>query len=104
MLGLLIRTQIGFEVYGTNTELEIAPHWAAQGRRNGGGDLSGSCATCALTLTLSRWPRMVRDGWRTTGWTTRRGDRGDERSTAGVANLRAKVTVEQAAAVATPPA
>src|SRR5712691_4545603 len=94
VLGMLIRTQIGFEVYGTNSELEhvkIGPRAA--------GDtvtvtFSFLCDLCphAYTLTLaSHDPDGTAHDWLddAVAFTVT-----DERPTAGVANLRAKVTVE----------
>jgi ABC-type thiamine transport system ATPase subunit len=96
VLGMLIRTQIGFEVYGTNTELErvkIGPRAA--------GDtvtvtFSFLCDLCpqAYTLTIaSHDPDGTAHDWLddAVAFTVT-----DERATAGVANLRAKVTVENA--------
>jgi lipopolysaccharide transport system ATP-binding protein len=98
VLGLLIRTQIGFEVYGTNTELEhvkIGPRAA--------GDtvtivFSFLCDLCphAYTLTLaSHDPDGTAHDWMddAVAFTVT-----DERPTAGVANLRAKVTIEGSSA------
>jgi homopolymeric O-antigen transport system ATP-binding protein len=98
VLGVLIRTQIGFEVYGTNTDVEgvkLGPYAA--------GDtatvvFSFLCDLCphAYTLTLASHDR---DGtshdWLddAIAFTVT-----DERPTAGVANLRAKVTVEKTVA------
>lgn len=94
VLGMLIRTQIGFEVYGTNTELErvkIGPRVA--------GDtvtviFKFLCDLCPhpYTLTLaSHDSDGTAHDWLddAIAFTVT-----DERSTAGVANLRAKVTVE----------
>jgi lipopolysaccharide transport system ATP-binding protein len=94
VFGLMIRTQIGFEVYGTNTELEcmkIGPCAAGEIRRV---TFSFRCELCprAYTVTLaSHDPDGTAHDWledaiavTVTG----------ERFTAGVANLHAKVTVE----------
>jgi hypothetical protein len=95
VLGILIRTQIGFEVYGTNTELEgtkIGPRAA--------GDtvtlmFSFLCDLCPhpYTLTIaSHDPDGTAHDWLedAVAFTVT-----DERYTAGVANLRAKVVVEK---------
>jgi ABC-type methionine transport system ATPase subunit len=95
VLGILIRTQIGFEVYGTNTELEgvkIGPRAA--------GDtvtmtVSFLCDLCPhpYTLTIaSHDPDGTAHDWLedAVAFTVT-----DERYTAGVANLRAKVAVEK---------
>ena len=95
VLGMLIRTQIGFEVYGTNTEIErvkIGPRAA--------GDMvtivfAFLCDLCAhpYTITLaSHDPDGTAHDWLddAVAFTVT-----DERATAGVANLRAKVTIEK---------
>lgn len=96
VLGLLIRTQIGFEVYGTNTEMErvkIGPRKAGESVTV---VFSFLCDLCphAYTITLaSHDPDGVSHDWLddAIAFTVT-----DERATAGVANLRAKVTIEQA--------
>src|SRR4029077_15380725 len=94
VLGLLIRTQIGFEVYGTNTELEKVQI----GPRKAGDTItvlfSFLCDLCpqAYTLTLaSHDPDGTAHDWLddAVAFTV-----ADERGTPGVANLRAKVSVE----------
>lgn len=95
VLGLLIRTQIGFEVYGTNTGLErvkIGPRAA--------GDtvvvkFEFLCDLCprAYTLTVaSHDPDGTAHDWLDDAIAI---TVVDERETAGVANLRAKVTVDR---------
>jgi ABC-type methionine transport system ATPase subunit len=94
VLGMLIRTQIGFEVYGTNTELErvkIGPRAAGETIT---AVFSFLCDLCphAYTLTMaSHDPDGTAHDWLddAIAFTVT-----DERPTAGVANLRAKVTVE----------
>ena len=95
VVGLLIRTQIGFEVYGTNTELEgmeIGP------RRPGDTvtlEFSFLCDLCphAYTLTLaSHDPDWSAHDWLDDAVAV---TVTDDRWTAGVANLGAKVTLEQ---------
>jgi len=102
VLGLLIRTQIGFEVYGTNTELEKV----AIGPRTDGETItvmfSFLCDLCpqAYTLTLaSHDPDGTAHDWLDDAVAV---SVVDDRPTAGVANLRAKVTIE-APAVALQP-
>jgi lipopolysaccharide transport system ATP-binding protein len=96
VLGLMIRTQVGFEVYGTNTELERIK----LGPRASGDSVtvvfSFLCDLCprAYTLTLaSHDPDGTVHDWLDDAIAV---TVTDERSTAGVANLRAKVTVEKA--------
>jgi hypothetical protein len=95
VLGILIRTQIGFEVYGTNTELERLK----LGPRAAGDQVtlifSFLCDLCphAYTLTVaSHDPDGTAHDWLedAVAFTV-----SDERYTAGVANLRAKVVVEK---------
>jgi lipopolysaccharide transport system ATP-binding protein len=94
VFGMMIRTRIGFEVYGTNTELEAA---------NPGPQLPGDTATvlfsfrCDLcphfyTITIaSHDPDGTAHDWLDDAVAiTVAGDR----YTAGVANLRAKVAIE----------
>ncbi len=105
VLGILIRTQIGFEVYGTNTELENIKLGPCAAGETVTVTFRFLCDLCphAYTITLASHGRDgVAHDWLddAVAFTVE-----DERPTAGVANLRAKVTVEkQAGAVATPPA
>jgi lipopolysaccharide transport system ATP-binding protein len=96
VLGLLIRTQIGFEVYGTNTELErvvIGPRKAGDTVMITFAFLCDLCPQ-AYTLTLaSHDPDGTAHDWLDDAIAV---TVADERATAGVANLRAKVTVESA--------
>jgi hypothetical protein len=98
VIGLMIRTQIGFEVYGTNTELE----GLKLGPRKAGDTISVVfsflCDLCphAYTLTVaSHDPDGTSHDWLDDAVAV---TVVDERHTAGVANLRAKVTLEEAAA------
>lgn len=93
VLGIMIRTQIGFEVYGTNTGLE----GAEIGRCSAGETVTVLFAFCcelcpnAFTVTVaSHDPDGTAHDWLddAVGVTVT-----DNRYTAGVANLRAKVTV-----------
>jgi energy-coupling factor transporter ATP-binding protein EcfA2 len=98
VLGMLIRTQIGFEVYGTNTELEhvvIGPCAAGETVTVVFRFLCDLCPH-AYTITIaSHDPDGTAHDWLddAVAFTVT-----DERSTAGVANLRAKVTAERASA------
>jgi lipopolysaccharide transport system ATP-binding protein len=94
VLGLLIRTQIGFEVYGTNTELERVKIGARKAGETAVVTFSFLCDLCpqAYTLTLaSHDPDGTAHDWLDDAIAI---TVTDDRSTAGVANLRAKVTVE----------
>lgn len=94
VIGMLIRTQIGFEVYGTNTELEhvkIGPRKAGETVTVLFQFLCDLCPQ-AYTLTLvAHDPDGSAYDWLddAVAFTV-----ADERGTPGVANLRAKVSVE----------
>ncbi|HLH39056.1 MAG TPA: Wzt carbohydrate-binding domain-containing protein [Bryobacteraceae bacterium] len=95
VLGLLIRTQIGFEVYGTNTELERVSIGPRQPGESVTVVFSFLCDLCphAYTITLaSHDPDGTSHDWLedAIAFTVT-----DERPTAGVANLRAKVSIEK---------
>jgi len=97
VLGLLIRTQIGFEVYGTNTELERVKIGPRKDGETAVVTFSFLCDLCpnAYTLTLaSHDPDGTAHDWLDDAIAV---TVTDERPTAGVANLRAKVTVERPA-------
>src|SRR5579862_4173788 len=102
VIGLMIRTQIGFEVYGTNTELERVKVPACAAGETVNVTFSFLCDLCprAYTLTLaSHDPDGTAHDWLEDAVAV---TVTDERSTAGVANLRAKVAVEKAALAADP--
>jgi hypothetical protein len=95
VLGLLIRTQIGFEVYGTNTQLEQI----SLGPRKPGDSVTVTfsflCDLCpqAYTITMaSHDPDGTAHDWLDDAIAI---TVTDERYTAGVANLRAKVTITE---------
>jgi lipopolysaccharide transport system ATP-binding protein len=95
VIGLLIRTRIGFEVYGTNTELE----GLRLGQRKAGDTVtvgfSFLCDLCPNVYTLtvaSHDPDGTAHDWMDDAIAI---TVVDERHTAGVANLRAKVTLEE---------
>lgn len=100
VLGILIRTQIGFEVYGTNTELErikLGPYAAGETVVVTFRFLCDLCPH-AYTITMAaHGPDGVAYDWLddAVAFTVE-----DERPTAGVANLRAKVEVEKSATTA----
>jgi len=94
VIGIMIRTRVGFEVYGTNTELEkvkLGPCRAGQILRV---TFSFPCHLCPQQYTLtaaSHDPDGVWHDWLedAVAFTVT-----DTRYTAGVANLRAQVRVE----------
>ncbi len=94
VIGMLIRTQIGFEVYGTNTELEhvkIGPRKAGETVTVVFQFLCDLCPQ-PYTLTLvAHDPDGSAHDWLDDAVAV---TVADERGTPGVANLRAKVTVE----------
>jgi len=95
VLGMLIRTQIGFEVYGTNTDLERVKVGPCAAGETVTVVFAFLCDLCphAYTITLaSHDPDGTAHDWMddAVAFTVT-----DERPTAGVANLRAKVTVER---------
>ena len=95
VIGMLIRTQIGFEVYGTNTELEhvmIGPRKAGETVTVVFQFLCDLCPQ-PYTLTLvAHDPDGSAHDWLDDAVAV---TVADERGTPGVANLRAKVTVEE---------
>jgi lipopolysaccharide transport system ATP-binding protein len=92
VVGIMIRTRIGMEVYGTNTELEgvqVGPCAPGETRRV---EFRFACDLCPGTYTLtaaSHDPDGVWHDWLedAVAFTVT-----DTRYTAGVANLRARVT------------
>jgi len=98
VLGMLIRTQIGFEVYGTNTELERVAIGPCAAGETVTVVFRFLCDLCphAYTITIaSHDPDGTAHDWLddAVAFTVT-----DERHTAGVANLRAKVTAERSRA------
>ena len=95
VLGILIRTQIGFEVYGTNTELENAKIGPRAAGDTVTMTVSFLCDLCPHPYTVtvaSHDPDGTAHDWLedAVAFTVT-----DERYTAGVANLRAKVVIEK---------
>lgn len=92
VVGMMIRTRIGFEVYGTNTELEkvkLGPCLAGDTREI---TFSFVCALCPQEYTLtaaSHDPDGVWHDWLEDAVAF---SVADTRYTAGVANLRAQVS------------
>lgn len=97
VVGIMIRTRVGFEVYGTNTELErvkLGPCKAGQTLRV---TFSFRCELCPQQYTLtaaSHDPDGVWHDWLEDAVAF---SVADSRYTAGVANLRAQVSVESLA-------
>ncbi len=95
VIGIMIRTRIGFEVYGTNTELEkvdLGPRVAGELARV---TFSFPCHLCPQEYTLTA-ASHDRDGvWHDWLEDAVAFSVADTRYTAGVANLRALVQVEK---------
>lgn len=92
VVGILIRTRIGMEVYGTNTELEGVPVGPCEAGAIRRVEFRFRCHLCPQTYTLtaaSHDPDGVWHDWMedALAFTV-----SDTRHTAGVANLRARVT------------
>src|SRR5579871_2400913 len=96
VFGILIRTRIGFEVYGTNTELErvkIGPQAAGETINVNFSFLCDLCPQAYRVTVALHDPDGTPHDWLDDAieFTVV-----DDRATAGVANLRASVTVEVA--------
>ncbi len=94
VVGIMIRTRIGFEVYGTNTELEGVRLGPVEAGQTLTVTFAFSCELCPWQYTVtaaSHDPDGVWHDWLedAIAFTV-----ADSRYTAGVANLRARVTVE----------
>jgi lipopolysaccharide transport system ATP-binding protein len=95
VIGIMIRTRIGFEVYGTNTELEgvhLGPCEAGDVRRV---TFRFRCDLCPQEYSLtaaSHDPDGIWHDWLEDAIAF---SVADSRYTAGVANLRAAVDVER---------
>ncbi len=96
VVGLMIRTQVGFEVYGTDTALERTQLGPRQAGETVTVAFSFLCDLCPRTYTLtlgSHDPDGTVHDWLEDAVAV---TVTDGRSTPGVANLRAKVSVEKA--------
>jgi lipopolysaccharide transport system ATP-binding protein len=93
VIGIMIRTRIGFEVYGTNTELENVKVGPCQAGEEREATFSFRCELCAQDYTVtaaSHDPDGVWHDWLEDAVAF---SVTDTRYTAGVANLRAQVSV-----------
>jgi energy-coupling factor transporter ATP-binding protein EcfA2 len=96
VVGLMIRTQVGFEVYGTDTALERVPLGPRQEGETVTVVFSFLCDLCprAYTLTLGAHdPDGTVHDWLDDAVAV---TVVDERPTPGVANLRARISIEKA--------
>ena len=95
VIGIMIRTRIGFEVYGTNTELEKAPLGVCSAGDTLQVNFAFACNLCPRDYTLtaaSHDPDGSAHDWLDDAVAF---SVVDSRYTAGVANLRATVTVKR---------
>jgi lipopolysaccharide transport system ATP-binding protein len=91
VVGIMIRTRVGMEVYGTNTELEQVRVGPCEPGSSRTVEFHFACNLCPQTYTLTAashdpdgvWHDWLEDALAFTV--------GDSRYTAGVANLRARV-------------
>jgi len=95
VIGILIRTRVGFEVYGTNTELERLRLGPCRPGQTLTVTFSFACELCPQEYTItaaSHDPDGVWHDWleEAVSFLVT-----DTRPTAGVANLRARVSLEQ---------
>jgi lipopolysaccharide transport system ATP-binding protein len=96
VVGIMVRTRIGFEVYGTNTEAEGVRIGPCQTGDRIEVTFSFPCELCAQDYTVtaaSHDPDGVAHDWLDDAVAV---TVTDNRYTAGVANLRAKVAVARA--------
>lgn len=97
VVGVMIRTRIGFEVYGTNTELErlrLGPCAPGDTLRV---TFSFRCDLCPQEYTVTAASHDPDGVWHDWAEDAVAVAVADSRYTAGVANLRAKVDVERGA-------
>jgi ABC-type methionine transport system ATPase subunit len=95
VVGIMIRTRIGFEVYGTNTELENVRIGACRAGAEIAVAFAFACGLCPQEYTLtaaSHDPDGVWHDWLEEAVAFQVAD---SRPTAGVANLQASVRVER---------
>lgn len=94
VVGIMIRTRIGFEVYGTNTELEavaVGPVMSGDVRTV---RFRFHCALCPQSYTVTAASHDPNGVWHEWMEDAVAFAVADGRYTAGVANLRAQVTVD----------
>ncbi len=95
VVGVMIRTRIGSEVYGTNTELERLPFGPIEAGQTTRITFRFACQLCPQEYTItaaSHDPNGVWHDWMEDALAFSVADR---RYTAGVANLRAEVVAER---------
>ncbi|MBI2687603.1 MAG: Wzt carbohydrate-binding domain-containing protein [Acidobacteria bacterium] len=95
VIGMMIRTRIGSEVYGTNTELERYPLGAMQPGQVVRVTYSFPCQLCPQEYTITAASHDPNGVWHDWVEDALAFAVSDSRYTAGVANLRAEVTAER---------
>jgi lipopolysaccharide transport system ATP-binding protein len=100
VVGIMIRTRIGFEVYGTNTEAEQIRIGPCQAGENVAITFTFPCQLCPLEYTItaaSHDPDGIAHDWIDDAVAV---TVTDSRYTAGVANLHARIAVKRSVEVA----
>lgn len=92
VVGMMIRTRIGSEVYGTNTELERYPLGAMQPGQTVRITYRFACQLCPQEYTITAASHDANGVWHSRMEDALAFAVADSRYTAGVANLRAKST------------
>ncbi|MFN0103751.1 MAG: Wzt carbohydrate-binding domain-containing protein [Bryobacteraceae bacterium] len=95
VVGMMIRTRIGSEVYGTNTELERYPLGSMQAGEALRITFRFACQLCPQEYTITAASHDANGVWHDWMEDALAFSVADNRYTAGVANLRAQVAVEQ---------
>jgi lipopolysaccharide transport system ATP-binding protein len=93
--GIMIRTRIGSEVYGTNTELERYPFGPIKAGQTIRVTFRFPCQLCPQEYTITAASHDANGVWHDWMEDALAFSVADSRYTAGVANLRAEVVAEQ---------
>jgi lipopolysaccharide transport system ATP-binding protein len=96
VIGMMIRTRIGSEVYGTNTELERYPLGPMQAGQTIRITFRFACQLCPQEYTITAASHDANGVWHDWMEDALAFSVADSRYTAGVANLRAEVIAEKA--------
>jgi len=95
VVGIMIRTRIGSEVYGTNTELERYPFGPIQAGQTIRIAFRFACQLCPQEYTITAASHDANGVWHDWMEDALAFSVADSRYTAGVANLRAEVVAER---------
>lgn len=95
VVGIMIRTRIGSEVYGTNTELERFSLGSFSAGDEARVEYRFACQLCPQEYTVTAASHDANGVWHDWMEDAVAFSVADNRYTAGVANLRAKVTAER---------